>query len=171
GYGSTATQQPLAARTLPRADAYPQNTLRSFENSDARAAFQGESPRGAALATPPASLDRPSIITESGSSDLPREASSDSGDDLSRFNSVDCRNALTEHGIGAEAAEVADKLFRFRRALRLCPENPLFHVELGRTYVAMGRTDDAQYEFEEALRLDSGYEPASKELAFLKNRF
>ena len=62
------------------------------------------------------------------------------------------------------ATELADKLFHYRRALRLCPSNPSYHNGLGEIYVSLNRMDDAEYEFREALKLDPNYSPALQNL-------
>jgi hypothetical protein len=48
----------------------------------------------------------------------------------------------------------ADKLYHFRRAIRLCPGKAEFHKMLGDTYTSMGRKLDAEFELGEAQRLE-----------------
>ena len=62
---------------------------------------------------------------------------------------------------------MADKLFHYRRALRLCPDNALYHNGLGEIYRSLNRLDDAEYEFREALRLDPGFQTARENLSGL----
>lgn len=81
------------------------------------------------------------------------------------LSSEECTRASAEAARAERAAESADKLFHLRRALRLCPDHPNFHNELGEVYVALQRTQDAEYEFKEALRLDSGHVAARENLA------
>ena len=66
----------------------------------------------------------------------------------------ECMSAFDEAEKARQSQENAEKLFHFRRALRLCPDEALFHNGLGEVYLSLGRRDDAQFEFNEALRLD-----------------
>ena len=68
-----------------------------------------------------------------------------------------CQNAQDEITRASQSGEVSEKLFHYRRALRLCPDNPSFHNGLGELYLSMNRRNDAEYEFREALRLDPNY--------------
>lgn len=83
-----------------------------------------------------------------------------------QFSSQECLDASSEAKQAGNTEEVAEKLYHYRRALRLCPENPEFHNALGEVYIGMDRFDDAKYEFKEALRLDSSY---GKALTNLEN--
>jgi len=74
--------------------------------------------------------------------------------------SPDCRQAEDEAKQAKNASDNADKLFHFRRALRLCPSKAEFHIGLGEVYQAMNRKSDADFEFNEALRLDPNSEVA-----------
>lgn len=65
-----------------------------------------------------------------------------------------CSEALSEAEKADAATDSADKLFHYRRALRLCPGQAQYHIGLGQTYIAMNRKQDAQAEFQEALRID-----------------
>ena len=87
--------------------------------------------------------------------------------DSSKFQSADCQRALREGDEAERVGDSADKLFHYRRALRLCPENPRFHNGLGEVYLKMGRSDDARFEFKEALRLEPSYALAKSNLRSL----
>jgi len=82
---------------------------------------------------------------------------------------AECAEAETEvkNAVGSEA--LADKLFHYRRALRLCPDNPAYHNGMGEVYLSLQRVGDAEYEFKEALRLDPGYSPARQNLDSLRS--
>jgi len=82
--------------------------------------------------------------------------------------SADCQQAQEEMRNGDRAVNSADKLFHYRRALRLCPGRAEFHNSLGEVYLQMQRREDAEYEFREALRLDPGFLPAQNNLHALK---
>lgn len=75
-----------------------------------------------------------------------------------------CTEAEKEAARGVSATSDADKLFYFRRAIRLCPEVPEYYVQVGRVYVNIGRTEDAQHEFNKALELDPDNTKALEEL-------
>jgi outer membrane lipoprotein SlyB len=69
-------------------------------------------------------------------------------------NTADCAKAADEISrVGADS-DTADQLFHYRRALRLCPGKADYHVGLGDIYLALNRKSDAEFEFQEALRLD-----------------
>lgn len=80
-------------------------------------------------------------------------------------NTPECEKAQEEAGKAERAGQIADKLFHFRRALRLCPTNPAFHNGLGEVYLSLDRRDDAKFEFSEALRIDPSFTPAQQHLS------
>ncbi|RMG40726.1 MAG: tetratricopeptide repeat protein [Candidatus Dadabacteria bacterium] len=81
--------------------------------------------------------------------------------------SDNCKKADQEVKQARRSVEVADRLFHYRRALRLCPDNPSFHNGLGEVYLSLNRIEDARFEFKEALRIAPGYAPAKNNLALL----
>jgi Tfp pilus assembly protein PilF len=70
------------------------------------------------------------------------------------FEGADCTKAEGEALQAARAPEAADKLFHYRRALRLCPGQASYHVGMAEVYKSLKRDKDAQYEYNEALKLD-----------------
>jgi tetratricopeptide (TPR) repeat protein len=84
------------------------------------------------------------------------------------LNTPECIQAEGEVGKARESGELADKLFHFRRALRLCPENPAYHNGLGEVYVSLNRRSDAEFEFREALNLNPNFQPAANNLNSLR---
>jgi len=76
------------------------------------------------------------------------------------LSSNECQRAAEEARKAEQAGEIADKLFHYRRALRLCPESPAHHNGLGEVYLSLNRYDDANYEFQEALKRDPTFRPA-----------
>jgi Flp pilus assembly protein TadD len=80
----------------------------------------------------------------------------------------ECRDAAAEINSANMASELADKLFHYRRALRLCPTNSQFHAGLANVYLALDRRDDARFELEEALRLNPTNAEAKAQLDKLK---
>ena len=81
-----------------------------------------------------------------------------------RINTPECIKAESEVRSVGQALEPADRLFHYRRALRMCPTNPAFHNGLGEVYVSLGRKTDAEFEFKEALKLDPAFDSAVKNL-------
>jgi len=79
----------------------------------------------------------------------------------------ECKEALAERDLAAEASENSDKLFHLRRALRLCPQSAPLHHELGKVYASMQRTSDAEDEFKQALTIDPSFSAAKRELGSL----
>ncbi len=80
---------------------------------------------------------------------------------------IECKNAREEVQRAKVLDEPADKLFHYRRALRLCPDVAAFHNELGELYLLLDRAGDAEYEFSQALRIDPSYQPAQINLTKL----
>jgi hypothetical protein len=81
--------------------------------------------------------------------------------------SKECKEALHERDLAAEANENSDKLFHLRRSLRLCPQSAPLHHELGKVYASMQRSKDAEDEFKQALSIDPSFSAAKKELGAL----
>ena len=82
-------------------------------------------------------------------------------------NSADCLSAEGEFQQATAKNETPDKLFHLRRALRLCPDEPRFHSSLGDVYQVLGRQSDAQFEYQEALKLSPGNPEVKEKLGSL----
>jgi hypothetical protein len=80
-----------------------------------------------------------------------------------------CKDALKEAERGLNASSDADRLFYLRRAARLCPTEPSYHVELGKLYGTIGKNDDAKYELRQAIDLDPNNQVARDELSIIEN--
>ncbi len=80
-----------------------------------------------------------------------------------------CKKSAEEARHAVESTSNADKLFYYRRALRLCPKDTNYHLEVGRIYSEMGRSEDAQFEFTQALELDANNTAAKAELKKLES--
>lgn len=76
--------------------------------------------------------------------------------------SAECQQATDEAEKASSSGIIAEKLYHFRRALRICPDDAEIHTGLSRVYIELDRKDDARFELEEALRLDPAYAPAKK---------
>jgi hypothetical protein len=79
----------------------------------------------------------------------------------------DCAQAASEISSAKRESQSKEKLFRYRRALRMCPDKADLHSELGELYLDMNRIHDAEYEFNEAVRLDPNDKKAKSNLAEL----
>jgi tetratricopeptide (TPR) repeat protein len=68
-----------------------------------------------------------------------------------------CTDAKPEVDKAEKAQDVGDKLFHYRRALRICPDDADTHVKIGDLYLSLGRKEDALFEYEEAKKLNSNF--------------
>jgi outer membrane lipoprotein SlyB len=82
-------------------------------------------------------------------------------------NDGTCMDAESEASRARNAASDTDKLFYYRRALRLCKTKPEYHVEIGRVYASIGRREEAEFEFSRALEIDPENRNAQDELTML----
>lgn len=82
---------------------------------------------------------------------------------------ANCKDAVKEAERGLHASSDADRLFYLRRAARLCPTEPSYHVELGRLYGTIGKNEDAKYELRQAIDLDPNNQVARDELSIIEN--
>jgi len=101
----------------------------------------------------------------------PLESSARGSIDASKIatsKSADCSKADEEITLAKGTTEAGDKLFHHRRALRLCPNDASIHNALGELYLSMNRSEDAEFEFKEALRLNPGFEVAKDNLRMVK---
>lgn len=113
---------------------------------------------------PPAVMteERPQIAAQGSIRD---SAAGRVASDVNALNrSAECIQAEGEVTKAGSSSELADKLFHYRRALRLCPDNPSYHNGLGEIYLALNRRADAEFEFREALNLDPNFTPAQSNL-------
>jgi tetratricopeptide (TPR) repeat protein len=80
----------------------------------------------------------------------------------------ECKQAKGEMEKAQAVTEPPDKLFHYRRALRLCPTNPDYQTALGDLYLSFKRRADAEYQYKEALKIDPSHGPAAQKLRALK---
>jgi hypothetical protein len=88
---------------------------------------------------------------------------------VKRPSSKECTQATGEAQRASAAQAPADQLFYLRRALRLCPADSTYHVEIGKVFTKLGKTDDAKYEFRQAIDLDPSNESAREQLSQLES--
>jgi len=81
----------------------------------------------------------------------------------------ECRKAFDEVSRITPDTEKSERLFYYRRALRLCPGEAAFHNGLGEVYLVLNRREDAEFEFREALRLNPAYETARNNLKSIQD--
>jgi len=167
-YGSAPTQSaPLREATLPVAPAAdstgPTASTKPTSGNDGFVPhLTNDGPSVAANSAPAAAAANTAGAATDGSSRAAYTWSSTNKADLS---SPDCQKAQAEVKDAAAASENADKLFHYRRAIRLCPNNPESHNSLGQVYLSLDRKSDAEFEFKEALNIDPSYEAAKQNLS------
>lgn len=83
--------------------------------------------------------------------------------------SGECGQASQEIEKSKQVSEPAEKLFHYRRALRLCPSEARYHVHLGDHYRSLKRDADANFEYKEALALDPSNAEVKEKVEELKN--
>ena len=69
-----------------------------------------------------------------------------------------------------DVSDSADKLFHLRRALRICPTDADIHLKLGSLYTTLNRTEDARFEYNEALKVDPTNQAATTALEKLNDQ-
>ena len=99
------------------------------------------------------SLEKPSGVQEVGGKAAPGE----------------CAQAAQEMEKSNQTSESSEKLFHYRRALRLCPSDARYHIKLGDHYRSLKRLADANFEYKEALALDPANGEAKQRMEDLKN--
>lgn len=80
----------------------------------------------------------------------------------------ECKGATAEVSKAKSAKDSGDKLFHYRRALRICPQDASIHKELGALYASLGRKEDASFEYQEALKVNPQDEEAKSKISELK---
>ena len=81
----------------------------------------------------------------------------------------ECAQAAQEIEKSNQSSESSEKLFHYRRALRLCPSDARYHIKLGDHYRSLKRLADANFEYKEALALDPANGEAKQRMEDLKN--
>jgi tetratricopeptide (TPR) repeat protein len=81
----------------------------------------------------------------------------------------DCNRAFRDFFDKAQTTKDRDKAIAlYREGLSLCPDDDIAHYELGKSLAAAGRTDEAQQEFEAALKINPGFVEAKNQLNALQ---
>lgn len=134
--------------------------------SNAKSAVMAESP-----ALKPAQRELPlaekEVVGSQHKAELPQateEGSTSKAGSPAPPSNDECRQATSEVQRAKSAVSDADRLFYYRRAVRLCSSEPAYHVEIGKLYINLGRTEDAKFEFQQALDIDPRNQPARDQL-------
>jgi tetratricopeptide (TPR) repeat protein len=80
----------------------------------------------------------------------------------------DCNRAFRDFEKAQAAKEPHEAVSLYRGGLRLCPDDDVAHYELGKILRGMGRTREAQEEFEAALKINPNFHEAKRQLEGLK---
>ena len=92
------------------------------------------------------------------------------GKQLQDKTQQDCHRAFRDYFDKAQLSTNRDEqIALYRQGLQLCPEDDVAHYELGRALVDAGRRDDAEKEFEAALKINPGFAEARRQLDSLRN--
>lgn len=84
------------------------------------------------------------------------------------MDSPGCVKSEEEAQRARNATTDADRLFYYRRAARLCPRHVTYHIELAQVYQKIGRLEDAQFEYRQAMDLEPDNEIAKSQLSQLE---
>lgn len=118
------------------------------------------------LATRREELEAP-VSTSLQVNEQPKQSSAENS--TGKRASGECGQASQEIEKSNQVSEPAEKLFHFRRALRLCPSDARYHVHLGDHYRSLKRLADANFEYKEALALDPSNTEVKQKVEELKN--
>jgi len=81
----------------------------------------------------------------------------------------DCSRAFREYFDKAQLSTNRDEVISlYRKGLELCPDDDVAHYEFGRALADAGRRDEAEKEFEAALRINPGFGEARRQLDTLR---
>lgn len=84
-------------------------------------------------------------------------------------SSDQCTRAFRDYFDKAQVSTNRDEqISLYRQGLQLCPDDDVAHYELGRTLVDAGQRDDAEKEFEAALKINPGFAEARRQLDALR---
>ena len=87
----------------------------------------------------------------------------------SKSNDPGCQLAEGEAKRGVSAANVAEKLYYYRKAVRHCPNNVSYHVEIAKAYKAIGRDKEAEGELMMATQLEPNNSEAKGMMESIKS--
>ncbi len=76
----------------------------------------------------------------------------------------DCNRAFQHFEQAQQAREPGTAAALYRQGLALCPDDDVAHYELGKILKTMGRSQEAQQEFEAALKINPNFHDAKRQL-------
>ena len=120
----------------------------------------------------PSSVERASVLKQRAAQLTLRSDSAWRTGSVTRFgrDEVACRRAKPHFYRARESPNLTEKVTRYRRGLRQCPESPRAHFELAEAYIQMGQDQRAAAALRAALRYDSGYPRAQRRLREVERR-
>ena len=80
----------------------------------------------------------------------------------------DCNRAFRDFEKAQAAREPSEAVTLYRQGLRLCPDDDVAHYELGKILQVMGQNQDAQQEFEAAVKINPNFRDARRQLETIK---
>ena len=81
-----------------------------------------------------------------------------------------CNRAFRDYFEKAQLSTNRDEqISLYRQGLQLCPDDDVAHYELGRALVDAGRRGDAEQEFAAALKINTGFAEARRQLDSLRD--
>ena len=81
----------------------------------------------------------------------------------------DCSRAFREYFDKAQLSTNRDEVISlYRKGLELCPDDDVAHYEFGRALADAGRRDEAEKEFDAALKINPGFAEARRQLDTLR---
>lgn len=131
--------------------------------SETHATLKAKAGRESSEAIPPAPVDNSAVVGGHKEVDSVAKVTQPPSP-----ASEECQQAEEEVTKAGGSKELADKLFHYRRAIRLCPNNAEYHLGLGTVYKSLNRTTDAEFEFREALRINPSLTVARDNLEHLR---
>ena len=82
----------------------------------------------------------------------------------------DCNRAFQDFEKAQSAKEPREAVRLYRQGLQLCPDDDVAHYELGKILRSIGQTQGAQMEFEAALKINSNFRDARRELEAIQKK-
>lgn len=82
----------------------------------------------------------------------------------------DCNRAFQHFEQAQQAGEPGKAAALYRQGLALCPDDDVAHYELGKVLRTMGRSQEAQREFEAALKINPNFHDAKRQLENIQKR-
>ena len=76
----------------------------------------------------------------------------------------DCNRAFQDFEKAQSAKEPREAVRLYRQGLQLCPDDDVAHYELGKILQGMGQNQDAQQEFEAAVKINPNFRDARRQL-------